>query len=115
MPERLNDFPVSNMAKNICLKRVYERFSCGIFFGLPDFRSGWLRKLKHALARFFVEPQSLKDGRAHLDLAALAFVGSLGKFDLGNQLRLYPVGSAGCINFLSKRVFIGFKLLQPLP
>src|SRR5437016_2669507 len=85
------------------------------FFGLLHLDTGGLGKFEDAFLGLLVHAESLVDGSAHLDVAALAFVGPFGKLDFCHQLRLDPVRAAGAVNLFAKGVYIGLQFLQQLP
>ena len=74
-----------------------------------------LRPLENTFLRTFVEAQTLEDGSAHLDAAALAFVGPVGELDLRYQFGLHVMNAAIAFHPAEERAAIRAKLLQALP
>src|SRR6185312_5940069 len=80
-----------------------------------DFFFSLRRKLEPAFLRLFIEAQTLKDRRPHLDGAALALVGPLGEFDFRHHLRTNVVHGAGALYFAKEWTLCNLQLLQSLP
>src|SRR4051812_14776390 len=86
---------------------VFNAFLGGVFRG-KDF-------LKHAFSSWLVETESFINRRAHLDCAALAFVGPFGELNFRNEFGFNPMRTSRRFYLSEERTFVRLDLLQPFP
>jgi len=72
-------------------------------------------KFKNALARLFIQAQSLVYGCSHFNSAALTFMCPFREFDFRHQFRLDPMRTPCAFNLFAKWIFVGLQRVQFFP